>query len=208
MEHAAETLNVKPEQLDAWEKGAAHPTFRQAQDFARRFNVPFGFLFLSEPPVETLPLPDLRTMGDQPARNPSVDLLDVINDVIIKQIWYREYQQANRAESVSFIGRYSLRDDVEVIARGIRETIGIDAAFQRQVGSPEGFLRLLSQKVEASGVLVMRSGIVENNTHRTLDVKEFRGLAISDPLAPIIFVNSRDATSAQVFTLAHELTHL
>ncbi|MGI8553864.1 MAG: ImmA/IrrE family metallo-endopeptidase [Dehalococcoidia bacterium] len=204
----AERVKVSQERLEEWELGDARPTFRQAQTLAHQLNVPFGYLFLSTPPSEELPLPDLRTVANEPPKQPSPELSDLLSDVLRKQQWYREYQREEGAQPLAFVGRYSAADKPEIIAANLREMVGINDEMRRRARSSDDYLRLLVAQTEAIGVLVLRSGVVENNTHRTLNVQEFRGFAISDPLAPLIFINGQDAKAGQIFTLAHELAHL
>lgn len=45
----------------------------------------------------------------------------------------------------------------------------------------------------------MESGVVGNNNQRSLDLNEFRGFFLSDPLAPLIFINSKDSASPKTF---------
>lgn len=60
----AHKIGTKVEKVLAWEMGEALPTFKQAQKLAHTVHIPFGYLFLPVPPVETIPIPDLRTIGD------------------------------------------------------------------------------------------------------------------------------------------------
>ncbi|WP_198036741.1 hypothetical protein [Halomonas sp. GT] len=62
MSEFAHKCGVNEEKLLAWEAGEQPITFRQAMQFAEKAYVPFGYLFLTQPPAEVLPIPDLRTL--------------------------------------------------------------------------------------------------------------------------------------------------
>ena len=201
-------VQVKSSRLEEWEVGRSRPTFRQAQKLAERLYIPFGYLFLSEPPKFEFSIPDLRTVSGERLRNPSPDFQDLLNDVIAKQEWYREFLELEEAQPIPLIGKFSIDNDPDDIARDIRTTLAINDRTRLAARSWEEFLRDVVRRVEDVGILVMRSGIVGSNTHRPLSVEEFRGFVIADEIAPLVFINSKDAKSAQIFTLFHELVHL
>jgi Zn-dependent peptidase ImmA (M78 family) len=203
----AEKIGAKPEQVRAWEE-SGELTFARAEKLARVTHTPFGYLYLEAPPEEKLPIPDFRTVAGREVIRPSPELLDVLSDALRRQDWFRDYLVAYGEEPLSFVGSVKLEDSPEEIAARIRHTIRLDTEVRRSARTWEDALRLQVEGIEESGVLVMRSSIVGNNTHRQLSVEEFRGFALSDPYAPLIFINSRDSKGAQMFTLIHELAHI
>lgn len=204
----ANSLDVSIDELAQWEAGTKYPSFRKAQAAASRLKIPFGYLYLSERPDDRLDLPDLRTPNDEEPEEPSVELLDIVEDAKLKQAWYREYRLETSPEPLPFVGRFSTATPHLSVAADIRNTLGIDTAFRREAKSWEDFARRVVRRCEESGIIVLRAGQVGGNTRRTLDPDEFKGFVISDPFAPIILVNSRDWKSSQVFTLGHELAHI
>jgi transcriptional regulator with XRE-family HTH domain len=103
----ADELGITSAQVLAWEAGESRPQFGAAQKLAQKLRVPFGYLFLSNPPEERTPLPDLRTVQAGREHRLSVDFVDLLNDVIVKQNWYREYLEDNHPEALPFVGRFA-----------------------------------------------------------------------------------------------------
>lgn len=205
---SAESLAGKFPKLAAWEAGTARPTLKQLERFAKAMFVPVGYLFLREPPAERIPIPDLRTTGNKQMGHPSPDLLDTIYLCQRRQAWYREWARSAGEESRAFVGSARLDDPVEDTAAAMRRALAFDLDARRKCPTWAEALRKFIAEAEASGVLVMVSGVVGSNNHRRLDLQEFRGFALADDLAPLVFLNGADTKAAQMFTLAHELVHL
>jgi len=203
-----ESLSSRFPRLEAWEKGEVRPTLKQLQAFARAMHVPFGYLFLPEPPEEEVPIPDLRTMGSKYLGHPSPDLLDAIYLCQRRQAWYREWARSVAEDPRPFVGSASLRSPVVRVAAEMRTALDFDLEDRRRCPTWTDALRRFIAEAEDLGVLVMVSGVVGSNTHRPLDPQEFRGFALADDLAPLVFINGQDTKAAQMFTLAHELAHL
>ena len=72
------TLRRRFPKLADWERRELQPTLKQLEDFAKATFTPIGFLFLDTPPVERVPIPDFRTMGNTHIGHPTPDLLDTI----------------------------------------------------------------------------------------------------------------------------------
>lgn len=206
----AEKIGLKEDKVVAWEQ-SGEITLSRAEKLARFTHTPLGFLFLPEPPVEELPISDFRTQQAYEDWGPSIDLLDVINDALQIQDWYRDYLLSVGGQPLEFVGSLKVsksRRSIANAAKHIRDAIGWNAEISAQTSSWETALARHIEAVEDAGILVMRSGIVGTNTHRPLSVSEFRGFALSDPYAPLIFINGKDANAAKLFTLAHELVHI
>jgi Zn-dependent peptidase ImmA (M78 family)/transcriptional regulator with XRE-family HTH domain len=203
-----DVLSRRFPKLDAWERGEKQPTLKQLEAFAKATHTPIGYLFLTDPPEEKVPIPDFRTFADKALRQPSPDLLDTLYLCQQRQDWYREFLLFEGEKPLPFVGSARVGDDVIRVARSMREVLSFDLEERRAIPEWTAALRRFVGQADDAGVLVMVSGVVGSNNQRKLDPREFRGLALSDELAPLVFVNGADTKAAQMFTLAHELTHI
>ena len=189
--------------LGEWETGEAQPTLKQLEAFAQAVHVPIGYLFLPEPPEEPLPIPDFRTHDGRGLRRASPELLDMLYACQERQGWYRDFALTVRMPEAAFVGSAALSDRPQDAASRMAETLGFDVAARAACRTCEEALRLFIAQADAAGVLVMVSGVVLSNNRRTLDPEEFRGFALADKRAPLVFINGADTKSGQMFTLAH-----
>jgi Zn-dependent peptidase ImmA (M78 family) len=199
-------IPVFPEFKD-WLDKNKKPTLRQLQNFARKVHVPFGYLFLQQPPKEELPIPFYRTTKNN-FDNVSVNLYDTVLRVKQRQEWLTEYLKDNEFEPLFFVGKYNIHGDYQVIASDIRNTLGLDEQWAGYFPNWEEALDYLTQKIEDIGIIVIFNSVVGNNTHRPIDVEECRGFVLVDNYAPFMFINAADSKAAQMFTILHELAHI
>jgi Zn-dependent peptidase ImmA (M78 family) len=205
---AATALAGRFPALDAWQRGERQPTLKQLEAFAKATRTPVGYFFLPQPPVERIPIPDFRTVGSDRIQDPSPDLLDTIYLCQQRQDWYRQNAIVLGEPPLDFVASATVQSDVISTAARIRRTVGFDLDARAEAATFLDALRMMIDAADRTGILVMVSGIVGHNSHRSLETAEFRGFVLSDNLAPLIFINGTDTKSGQMFTLAHELAHL
>jgi Zn-dependent peptidase ImmA (M78 family)/transcriptional regulator with XRE-family HTH domain len=203
-----EALARRIPQLPAWEQGETHPTLKQVEKFAKATYAPVGYLFLAAPPVESVPIPDFRTLASTRVNRPSPDLLDTVYICQQRQEWYRDFARSEGEDRLPFVGSSTLTGDIGETAARMRSALGFSIEERRRMPTWTDALRRFIEQADLLGVLVMISGVVGSNNRRKLDPREFRGFALSDDLAPLVFINGADTKAAQMFTLAHELAHI
>jgi len=183
----AAKVKASVEQLRSWEEDTP-PPFSKARALAKLLQVPFGYFYLDAPPADDLPIPDFRRLGKE--YRPSPEFLRLLNDVLVKQDWFTDYLRENgRPPKVRFVGSFAVDSKVTDVANDIRKTLKITPELRSSISSWTEYLSTLVRNAEEAGILVMRSSVVGNSTHRALSTREVQGFAIADPLAPMIFVN-------------------
>lgn len=203
----SESIKSKFSKLDEWISGESSPTLKQLEEYAKATATPLGYFFLKEPPNETLPIPHYRTLDEDSPEKYSPELIDTIHMMQRRQEFMKEYLDEQIGEKLSFVSSFKGNSAID-LAKNIRELLNIEENWASFFSTWHEALKFLINKCEDNFITVMVNGIVGNNTHRKLNVDEFRGFVLVDENAPLIFINGSDAKSAQIFTLIHELGHL
>lgn len=191
-----EHLRKKLPNIDKFLKGELKPTFNQLSQLSRLINVPTGLLILKEsiaPPTLNI---DFRTLNSKQLSDISPELKDTILEMQEKQEFLKDLVESERL----FVDIFSFDDDRSKVIRKARELLGTEITTKRF----ENYRKIMGNL----GIFIFLNGKYKDNTHRRLNLNEFRGFVLSDKKAPIIFINQLDSMTGRLFTLIHEFVHL
>lgn len=207
---AAKKLTAQSQsRLQLLETGEETPSASLLEKMAKVYRVPLTALYLSEPPKESARVADYRTLPID--RSPADDALvdSLIQDAQARQGLIKSLREdADEARPLVFVGSSSMSDGVAPIVESIRAVLGgINARDLWEKADSDAVFSALRDAAERAGIIVILKGDLGSH-HTAIEVAAFRGLAITDRVAPLIVINDNDARSAWSFTLIHELAHL
>lgn len=194
--------------LMSWYSGEKVPTFNQIEDASRATGIPLGYFFLNTPPKEDRTLLEYRTVDSLELEKPSRNLLDTIHDMEQIQEWAKNQMVTDGFSELEFVGSMADVNEVDIFVSQIRRILDLPKDWFTSSKTSVDSFRFLRGKISDAGVIVMMNGIVGNNTHRPLEINEFRAFAIADEYAPLIFINSNDSINGKLFSLLHEFAHI
>lgn len=196
-------LQEKITNIDKVLTGEKLPTYNQLKEIANIINIPIGLLTLQKSININTQRLSFRTHNSNVADKMSTELRDTIIEMQEKQSFLQE--QIDEILDLS-TNQLKISKDHTAIAEAIRKKLQIPINHLSE--SHNNPIHYFREKTSNIGVFVFFNGKVQDNTHRPLDPKEFRGFSLKSKKAPIIFINQKDSPSAQLFTLVHELAHL
>lgn len=198
--------------FEQWLDGSWNPTVNQIREFADFVHVSVPALFAESIPDLNLQIADFRTVGDSAEVYPTPELYDTVNQMLRRQSWLHEFFINEHYSAVDLIGTFADKPmsykTAEMLANFLHEYLKLEDDWATKYRTVGDAFRALKQSVENAGIAVVVNGIVGDNTHRPLRIEEFRGFALCDDFAPLVFINGKDLKTAQMFTLIHELAHL
>src|SRR5690606_33911873 len=133
-----------------WIEQIKKPTVKQLEDFSRRVHIPFGYLFLPEPPKESIPFPFFRT-GNTPTYQVSINVYDTILILQRRQDWLTEYLLDNEVNPLPFVGKFDSNTFFETIVTDIRTTLNLVPDWASGQQTFEDTLNFITKKIEEVG---------------------------------------------------------
>ena len=190
-----------------WVREDSLPTVKQLESFSKKVHVPFGFLFLENPPTEKLPITFYRSNGST-IENPPLVVRDMVNDLKTKQEWLRDYLIESNFDKHHFIGTLKDFNDICITksAEKIRKSLKLNKTWYQETNKAKAF-RYWIDKIEKNRIFIISTGFFKHQS-RKIDVEICKGFTLVDDYCPFIYINTNNLGGGKIFTLIHELVHV
>lgn len=200
-ERVARSLQVKPEQIEAWENRKRTPTVRQLEKLARFLRRPLSLFFLPKPPALAPLAADYRRLPGVRPGHESPELRLAVRQMLGRRENALNLMGELGVEVPRFRLAAHLSQSPEDVGRQLRAAIGIEV--EEQASFPDAWQAWHGWRtaIEGLGLLVFQFPKV------ALD--EVRGLVLPRAPLAVVAVNSKETVpQARVYTLLHEVVHL
>jgi len=192
-----------------WINGEENPTFKQLEKVADYLKVPFGYMFLENPPKDNIMEIEFRSINNKLPKM-SKNLKDTIIEMDRRRNWMSDYRKKLGWDKLEIIVEFNKRKSDDILANAFlaKQLLNLEENWYEAVKNFKDAYNLLKRKLEKVGILVMQNGVVGMNNLRPLDVNEFRAFTLYDDLSPLIFINNNDSKAGKIFSLVHEYIHV
>lgn len=204
-------IELKFSKINEWISGDSAPTMKQIESLANFLKVPFGYMFLATPPKTNVMKVEFRSI-DNKLPEVSKNLKDTLLEMDRNQSWMSELRQDLGWDKLDIIKNFDIKVNdkaaIVEVAKLAKKLLALEEEWYLSHSTNENAYNYLREKLENAGILVMQNGVVGFDTHRKLELNEFRAFMLYDDYAPLIFVNGTDSAAGKIFSLMHEFVHI
>jgi len=200
VEEVASRMKQEVSVIESWEEGSSSPTYFQLEKLAYEiYKVPLAVFFFSEPPESSKAKISFRTTPDVVYDMISPNVLKIFREaeVMIENLYELNEGRA-RSNQKRLLEDINV-SDVASTARALRQYLGVSIDEQKSWGNSELALKNWREKVTDHGIFIFKDAFKDS---------DYSGFCLYDTTYPIIYLNSSNAKTRQIFTIFHELWHL
>jgi len=191
-------MNVKPEKIEAWEKGVASPTYNQLENLAYKvFKRPLAIFFRNEPPKEEPIEKDFRNLTSSEIIHLSTEMRLALRKAKRLQNLIRGLNIDDNSELGFKNFKVSINNNPVESAARFREFLGLTITEQKK-WNPDNSFDHFKEYIEKIGIYIFQFN---------MPFEEARAFSLTDDF-PIIVLNTEDAKNGRIFSLFHEVCHI
>lgn len=212
LQEAADKFSIRRATLEKIESTAERTLISRTlfRNLTKLYRQPPLVFYLSSPPHEEAYEVEFRRTNQSISRKELLVLETIIRNVRARQSLVRAtIELETDAVAKPFIQSLSIADGVKRAVELLVRLIGGSQVMTNyhSLTSARLAFNSIRKKAEGAGIFVILKGNL-GSSHTDIPVSTFRGLTISDPIAPFVVINLDDSYPARTFTLLHALVHL